>query len=256
MPNGRNWAAGGAAKSESAPGGGAVVPCALSPLATGGLPSAHPPNPSDKEPYPWPVTCSRYPPPPTRTPATALLRSWLERQLGPDGHAAAKGRLSDLAAEVTGPLRAAHADAEAHPPTLVRYDAWGARVDRIDTSAGWQALRAAAARHAVVALPYQAEARAPWGAAARVVQHALLHLYGPESATFSCPVAMADGAAALLSRPEVDPASVTRWLPRLTSTDPADGDHQRAVDDRVAGRLRPGPLHHASPGPPGTGRGG
>ncbi len=38
------------------------------------------------------------------------------------------------------------------------------------------------------------------------MQHALLHLYGPESATFSCPVAMADGAAALLARPETDPA--------------------------------------------------
>lgn len=151
----------------------------------------------------------------------ALLRSWLERHLGPAGHAAAKGRLADLAAEVTGALRAAHADAEAHPPTLVRYDAWGARVDRVQTSAGWQAQRAAAARHAVVALPYLESARGTWGAAARVVQHALLHLYGPESATFSCPVAMADGAAALLSLPDVDPAVRDAWLPRLTATDPA-----------------------------------
>ncbi|WP_446214352.1 acyl-CoA dehydrogenase family protein [Micromonospora sp. IBSANI012] len=150
----------------------------------------------------------------------ALLRSWLERHLGPAGHAAAKGRLADLAAEVSGPLRAAHADAEAHPPTLVRYDAWGARVDRVQTSAGWQAQRAAAARHAVVALPYLESARGTWGAAARVVQHALLHLYGPESATFSCPVAMADGATALLSLPEVDPDVRDAWLPRLTSTDP------------------------------------
>lgn len=107
-----------------------------------------------------------------------LLRSWLERQLGAAGHAAAKGRLADLAADVVGSLRAAHADAEAHPPTLVRYDPWGARVDRIDTSAGWQTQRAAAARHAVVALPYLDSARGTWGAAARVVQHALLHLYG------------------------------------------------------------------------------
>lgn len=150
-----------------------------------------------------------------------LLRSWLDRQLGLGGHAAAKGRLSALAAEITRPLRAAHADAEAHPPTLVRYGPWGARIDRIDTSAGWQTQRAAAARHAVVALPYLEQARGEWGAAARVVQHALLHLYGPESATFSCPVAMSDGAAALLARPEVDPAVRDAWLPRLTSTDPA-----------------------------------
>ncbi|WP_328347040.1 acyl-CoA dehydrogenase family protein [Micromonospora sp. NBC_00421] len=149
-----------------------------------------------------------------------LLRSWLTRHLGPAGHAAAQGRLADLAADVVGPLRAAHADAEAHPPTLVRYDPWGARVDRVDTSAGWQAQRAAAARHAVVALPYLESARGTWGAAARVVQHALLHLYGPESATFSCPVAMADGAAALLSSPGVDAGVRDAWLPRLISTDP------------------------------------
>ncbi|MFJ8689406.1 acyl-CoA dehydrogenase family protein [Micromonospora wenchangensis] len=149
-----------------------------------------------------------------------LLRSWLTRQLGADGHTAARERLTALAADVTGPLRAAHADAEAHPPTLVRYDPWGARVDRIDTSAGWRAQRAAAARHAVVALPYLESARGTWGAAARVVQHALLHLYGPESATFSCPVAMADGAAALLSTPDVDAQVRDAWLPRLVATDP------------------------------------
>ncbi|WFE65863.1 acyl-CoA dehydrogenase family protein [Micromonospora sp. WMMD714] len=149
-----------------------------------------------------------------------LLRSWLRRQLGPAGYDAAQPRLAALAADVVGPLRAAHADAEAHPPTLVRYDPWGARVDRIDTSAGWQAQRAAAARHAVVALPYLEAARGTWGAAARVVQHALLHLYGPESATFSCPVAMADGAAALLRTPEVDAGVRDAWLPRLISTDP------------------------------------
>ena len=73
----------------------------------------------------------------------------------------------------------------------------------------------AAAEHAVVALPYLAEARQRWGAGARVVQHALLHLYGPESATFTCPVAMADGAAALLSRSDVDSAVRDAWLPRL-----------------------------------------
>ncbi|MFD6683525.1 acyl-CoA dehydrogenase family protein [Micromonospora parva] len=161
------------------------------------------------------------PPPVDPYAGDGLLRSWLERHLGPGGHAAAKGRLADLAADVTGPLRAAHADAEAHPPTLVRYDPWGARVDRIDTSAGWQEQRAAAARHAVVALPYLPDARGTWGAAARIVQHALLHLYGPESATFSCPVAMADGAAALLSMPDVDATVRAAWLPRLISTDPA-----------------------------------
>ena len=144
------------------------------------------------------------------------LHGWLDRLLGPDGHAAAKARLAAVSADVLGPLRAAHHDAETHPPTLTRFDPWGARIDRVDTAAGWQTLRASAARHAVVALPYTSDARTTWGAGTRVVQHALLHLWGPESATFSCPVAMADGAAALLTA--ADPTSP--WLARLTSTDP------------------------------------
>ncbi len=73
----------------------------------------------------------------------------------------------------------------------------------------------------MVALPYLPDARESFGAGTRVVQAALLHLYGPESATFSCPVAMSDGAAALLSRPEVDTELRDAWLPRLVATDPA-----------------------------------
>jgi alkylation response protein AidB-like acyl-CoA dehydrogenase len=149
-----------------------------------------------------------------------LLRGWLDRLLGPDGHAAAAKTLTALAADVLGPLRAAHHDAETHPPVLVRYDPWGARIDRVDTAPGWETLRRAAGSYGLVSLPYQADARETWGAGARVVQHALLHLYGPESATFTCPVAMSDGAAALLSHPDVDPAVRDAWLPRLTATDP------------------------------------
>ena len=161
------------------------------------------------------------PMPPPADPYTGdpLLASWLRRHLGGDDRAAAS-RLTALAADVTGPLREAHHQAEANPPRLVRYDAWGGRVDRVETPAGWETHRRAAARHALVALPYQSGARAQWGSATRVVHHALLHVYGPESATFSCPVAMSDGAAALLCHPEVDASIRDAWLPRLTSTDP------------------------------------
>ena len=160
------------------------------------------------------------PEPPDPYTGDPLLRSWLRRQLGGDDRAAAS-RLTALAAEVTGPLREAHRQAEANPPRLVHYDPWGARIDRVETPAGWQVHRRAAVRHALVALPYLPGARDQWKAATRVVQHALLHLYGPESATYSCPVAMSDGAAALLGHPEVDPAIRDAWLPRLIATDPA-----------------------------------
>lgn len=160
------------------------------------------------------------PDPPDPYHGDPLLAGWLRRQLG-GGARPAAARLTGLAAEVTGPLREAHRQAEANPPRLVRYDPWGARVDRVQTPAGWQTHRAAAARHALVGLPYLPGTRAQWGAGTRVVQHALLHLYAPESATYSCPVAMSDGAATLLCHPEVEPRLRDAWLPRLVSTDPA-----------------------------------
>jgi acyl-CoA dehydrogenase len=163
------------------------------------------------------------PDPPDPYRGDPLLRAWLRRHLAgspdPAGRAAAS-RLTALAGEVAGELREAHREAEAHPPRLVRYDPWGARIDRVETAPGWETHRRAAARHALVALPYLPGTRAQWGTAARVVQHALLHLYGPESATFSCPVAMSDGAAALLGHPEVDPEIRDTWQPRLLATDP------------------------------------
>jgi acyl-CoA dehydrogenase len=159
------------------------------------------------------------PDPPDPYVGDPFVHSWLHRQLGGDDRAAVS-RLTVLAAEVAGPLRESHLEAEANPPVLVRYDPWGRRVDRVVTSPGWRHHRRAAVRHALVALPYLPGARAQWGAGARVVQHALLHLYGPESATYSCPVAMSDGAAALLRHPEVDRSVRDAWLPRLLSTDP------------------------------------
>jgi acyl-CoA dehydrogenase len=160
------------------------------------------------------------PDPPDPYTGDPLLRTWLRRNLDGDGRTAGS-RLADLAAEAAGPLRDAHRQAEAHPPVLVRYDPWGARIDHIDTPAGWQTHREAAVRHSLAALPYLPGAREQWGPGARVVQHALLHIYGPESATYSCPVAMTDGAAALLTHPEIDSPVREAWLPRLTSTDPA-----------------------------------
>jgi len=82
-------------------------------------------------------------------------------------------------------------------------------------------LRQAGARHGLVALPYEPQARSTWGAGARVVQLALLHLFGPESATYNCPVAMSDGAVAVLSADGVDPGLCEALVPRLLSRDRA-----------------------------------
>ncbi len=149
-----------------------------------------------------------------------VLRATLDRLLGEVGHKDAAPLLERMAVEAAGPLHAAALDAERNPPQLEQYDGWGARVDRIRTAAGWETLRQAAARHGLISLPYEAAARATWGSGARLVQLALIHLYGPSSATFSCPVAMSDGAATVLLADGVDPALRDQLVPRLLSRDP------------------------------------
>jgi len=140
-----------------------------------------------------------------------LLRSWLGRLLGEDGFAAAEGPLKSLATDVMGPLRSAHADAEAHPPVLHQYDGWGDRTDRIEVEApAGSGCGSPRPRHALVAAwPYLLEARRTWGAQTRVVQHALLHLYRAGGGRVHLPASRWPTAPPpLLSRSDVDTSAV------------------------------------------------
>jgi hypothetical protein len=112
----------------------------------------------------------------------AVLRANLDRMLGPDRHALAAPRLAALAADVVGPLRAAHRDAE-DPPALVQFDGRERRVDRVETASGWDDQRRAAVARGLIAITHLPDARESFGAGTRVVQHALPYLYGPGSAT-------------------------------------------------------------------------
>jgi len=107
------------------------------------------------------------------------------------------------------------AAAEADPPRLVQYDPWGRRIDRIETSPAWRELDRIAATEGLVAIGYDRE----HGALSRIDQFARLYLYAPSSSTYSCPLAMTDGAARLL---ELYPDDLTRpVLAHLLSRDPA-----------------------------------
>ncbi|HXY31428.1 MAG TPA: acyl-CoA dehydrogenase family protein [Gemmatimonadaceae bacterium] len=106
--------------------------------------------------------------------------------------------------------------AEADPPRHVPFDAWGQRVDRIETSPAWQALDRISAEEGLVAIGYERR----HGALSRIDQFARLYLFSPSSATYSCPLAMTDGAARCLEL--YGGAELTeRMLPHLTSRDPA-----------------------------------
>ncbi|AHZ85407.1 hypothetical protein Bb109J_c2720 [Bdellovibrio bacteriovorus] len=106
-------------------------------------------------------------------------------------------------------------EAESQPPVHVPFDPWGRRIDDIKTSHGWKALEKVAAEEGIVATAYDRR----FGAASRVYQMALLYLYSPSSAIFSCPLAMTDGAARALEL-YADADLKARVLPHLLSRDP------------------------------------
>jgi alkylation response protein AidB-like acyl-CoA dehydrogenase len=146
--------------------------------------------------------------------ADRLLAETLERLLPADVAPALRAEWQALGEEAAGPVAARARQAEAQPPRHVPYDAWGRRVDEIVVSAAWRDLHRAAARWGLAAIPYEGRL----GPFARLHQFALLVLYAPSSAVYTCPLAMTDGAARTLL--EHDAALAAHAIPRLTTRDP------------------------------------
>lgn len=84
--------------------------------------------------------------------------------------------------------------AEREKPVHVPYDPWGARIDEIRLSTAWTDLQDISAREGLVHMAFQRR----HGELSRVIQFAKLFLFHPASAFFTCPLAMADGAARLI----------------------------------------------------------
>lgn len=120
-----------------------------------------------------------------------LLQHYLRWRLGAQHFAKIEGDLERLGQRVISDVLAMADDAEAHPPTLQQFDAWGNRVDHIHVAAGWEGLHKVAAEEGLIAIGYER----PLGAHSRLYQFAKLYLYGPSSAIYNCPLAMTDGAA-------------------------------------------------------------
>jgi alkylation response protein AidB-like acyl-CoA dehydrogenase len=151
--------------------------------------------------------------------ADVPLQEHLDRLLPAPVMAQVRPLLAQLGRDAAGRLRELATQAEAEQPRLVTYDAWGRRVDRIEEGPAWAALHEAQVAIGLCAIPYDADDTG-YGEHARVVQHAVHHLYGPSSATYTCPVAMTDAAARVLL--DHAPADLRdRVVPRLTSRDVA-----------------------------------
>jgi alkylation response protein AidB-like acyl-CoA dehydrogenase len=143
-----------------------------------------------------------------------LLASYLRWRLPSEMFVEIEPSLRHLGARAATDLLVLDAAAEASPPRHVPYDPWGRRIDAIEASEAWRALDRIAAEEGLVAIGYERS----HGAHSRVDQFARLYLYAPSSATYSCPLAMTDGAARLL---ELYPDPVTRSaFEHLISRDP------------------------------------
>src|SRR5258705_4301965 len=105
-------------------------------------------------------------------------------------------------------------EGEEAPPVHVPVGAWGRRIDEIRVSPAWKALHGIAAEEGIVATAYERTQKK-----ARVHQFALLYLYHPSSAIYSCPIAMTDGAARVLEI-EGEEELQREIFPHLVSRDP------------------------------------
>jgi alkylation response protein AidB-like acyl-CoA dehydrogenase len=123
-----------------------------------------------------------------------VLRSWLRRALPAELFAELEPDLRRLGERAAGDILGLGEAAEVEPPRHVPFDPWGRRIDRIETSAAWRELDRISAEEGLVAIGYE---RAH-GALSRIDQFARLYLFSPSSATYSCPLAMSDGAARCL----------------------------------------------------------
>ena len=146
----------------------------------------------------------------------ALLRSWVERTFPPELRRTVESELREMGALAAGPLHALSLASRKEEPRLLTFDAWGQRVDEIQVPDAWKQYAKVAAEWGLVAVPYERKevehSRTRWAA--------LVHLFGPSSSIYTCPLAMTDGAATTLLA-HGNRALVERAVPRLTSRDPA-----------------------------------
>lgn len=144
-----------------------------------------------------------------------VLQKFLNKMLPEDCRKVALPHLRHLGQRAVTDMLAWAAEAEAQQPQHIAFDPWGRRIDEIKTSQGWKELEKVAAEEGIVATAYERK----YGPYSRVYQMALLYLYSPSSAIFSCPLAMTDGAARALEL-YGDQALKERALPHLLSRDP------------------------------------
>ena len=144
------------------------------------------------------------------------LRSYLQRAIPADARDDIGKDLREMGDLAAGELFALQMADRRNEPSLVQWDAWGHRVDRIELTDLWKRAAEVAAERGVVGTAYEQQ----HGAFSRIHQFALVYLFDPSSDTYTCPLAMTDGAARTLLDHDASPL-IERAVSRLTSRDPA-----------------------------------
>ena len=145
-----------------------------------------------------------------------LLKEHLERSLPADLFERFESEYRALGELGGGELYRASLEDRLNEPRHIEWDAWGRRVDRIEVTSVWKRAQVISAEHGLVAAGYDREL----GPHARTHQHAMNYLVQASMDTYSCPLAMTDGAVRTL----LDSGNqelIDHALPRLLSRDPA-----------------------------------
>ena len=146
-----------------------------------------------------------------------VLRSYLRRALPAEVLRGIEPQLTEMGELAGGPLYGFQRADRLSEPVHTAWDAWGNRIDQVEVSPLWRTAEQLAARHGLIAIPYERAL----GAWSRVHQFALVYLFTPSTDVYSCPLAMTDGAARTLS--VAGNAELrARALPHLTSRDPRE----------------------------------
>jgi alkylation response protein AidB-like acyl-CoA dehydrogenase len=144
-----------------------------------------------------------------------VLRAYLRRALSPEVLAAIEPELRHMGALAGGELLALQRADLPNEPRLTQWDPWGRRVDKIEVTQVWKRAATVAAERGLVATAYERR----YGALSRIVQFALVYLFDASTDTYTCPLAMTDGAARTLLDHKAS-ALVERAVSRLVSRDP------------------------------------
>jgi acyl-CoA dehydrogenase len=145
-----------------------------------------------------------------------VLRSYIKRVVPADVLRDIEPELASMGKLAGGELYQAQLADRLNEPRHIPWDAWGNRVDLVEVSPLWQRAEQIAAQTGLVAAAYERK----HGRFSRVHQFALVYLFTSSTDVYSCPLAMTDGAAKVLSVSD-NQALAKRALPRLTSRDPA-----------------------------------